>query len=94
MEYITFMHGNSDGKATEQEWNTFFELAGDSGLFRGGSAMGKRWTIGKDADVASDGLAGYMRFDADSVDNLVALLNKHPTVLHGGTIEICELPKT
>ncbi len=94
MEYITFMHGNSDSKATEQEWSAFFAQASDSGLFRGGSAMGKRWTIGKEAAVASEAIAGYMRFDADSLDDLMALLNNHPTLVHGGTIEICELPKT
>ena len=35
-----------------------------------------------------------MRFDADSLDALTDLLKCHPTVVHGGTIEICEMPKT
>ncbi len=94
MEYITFMHGNSDGKATPDEWNTFFELARDSGLFRGGSEIGERFTVGRDAPVVMSTVAGYMRFDADDLDELLALLQNHPTILHGGTIEVCELPKS
>ena len=95
MQYITFMHANTDRETTKGEWDTFFDLAQASGLFRGGSAMGKRWTIGKeDAPVLTDHIGGYMRFDSESVDDLLELLEKHPTVLRGGSIEICEMPKT
>ena len=95
MEYITFMHGDADSASTSDEWDRFFDLAKESGLFRGGSAIGKRWTIGdKEVPDITDHVGGYMRFDADSVDELTALLRLHPTVVHGGTIEVCELPKT
>ena len=47
--------------------------------------MGKRWTIGKQADTLSDGLAGFMRFDAESVNDLLELLEAHPTIRAGGT---------
>ena len=94
MEYITFMHGNAAREGTPEEWDAFFDHAKQSGLFRGGSAMGKRWTIGKEADTASDALAGYMRFDAESVDDLLELLQSHPVIAHGGSIEICEMLKT
>ena len=49
MEYITFMHKNKDSGATggtEDEWDRFLEVAKESGLFRGGSAIGQRTTIG------------------------------------------------
>ena len=95
MEYITFMHGNVDGPPTNDEWERFFELARRSGLFRGGSAIGARTTVGeKDVPSVVDHIEGYMRFDADSLDELRALLLQHPVVRNGGTIEICELPKT
>ena len=95
MEYITFMHGNTDSNPSNDEWDQFFELANGSGLFRGGSAIGKRLTIGeKDVPDTTEHVGGYMRFDADSPDDLTELLRRHPVVMHGGTIEICELPKT
>ena len=56
--------------------------------------MGKQWTIGKQADTLSAGPAGFMRFDAESVDDLLELLEAHPTIQSGGTIEICEILKT
>ena len=65
-----------------------------AGLFSGGSAMGKRWTIGKPADTLSDGLVGYMRFDAENIEDLLELLEDHPIIRGGGTIEICEIPKS
>ena len=79
------MHANAEGESTGEEWDEFFDRARQSGLFRGGSAMGKRWTIGKQADTLSDGLAGFMRFDAESVNDLLELLEAHPTIHAGGT---------
>ena len=95
MEYITFMHRNADTAATEEEWDRFFDAARESGMFQGGSAVGARSTIGeKDVPDVTEHIGGYMRFDADSMDGLTELLKQHPTVVHGGTVEICELPKT
>ena len=37
MEYIAFMHDNTDSSATASAWDAFFAMARDSGLFRGGS---------------------------------------------------------
>jgi hypothetical protein len=39
-------------------------------------------------------LAGYMRFDTDDKPRLLQLLAQHPVVVHGGTVELCELPKS
>jgi len=95
MGYITFMHGNVDREPTKEQWERFFEIARESGLFRGGSAMGKRSTVGeKDVPDVTATIGGYMRFDAEGLDELIRLLRQHPTVLCGGTIEICELTKT
>ena len=84
------MHKNKDSGApngTEAEWDRFFELAKESGFFQGGSGSGGVPDITEHID-------GYMRFAADSLDALTKLLKQHPTVVHGGTIEICEMPKT
>jgi hypothetical protein len=98
MEYITFMHKTKDPGATggtEEEWDRFIDVAKESGLFRGGSAIGQRMTIGNNGvpDI-TDHIGGYMRFDADNLDELTDLLKQHPTVVHGGTVEICEMPKS
>ena len=63
----------------------FFAVARESGVFQGGS--------GDVADI-TERIDGFMRFDADSLEALTDLLKRHPTVVHGGTIEICEMPKT
>ena len=89
-----FMHANTEVQGSEEEWNAFFARAQASGLFSGGSAMGKRWTVGKPADTLSDGLAGYMRFDAENIEDLLELLEAHPIIRGGGTIEICQMPKS
>ena len=92
------MHGNTDPGATsgeEEEWNRFFDLAKESGLFRGGSAIGQRTTIGNtEVPNITDNIGGFMRFDAENLDELTDLLKQHPTVVHGGIVEICEMPKS
>jgi hypothetical protein len=35
-----------------------------------------------------------MRFDSEDKEKLLALVNQHPVILHGGTVELCELPKS
>ena len=95
MEYITFMHNNVDTQPTKEEWDRFFETARESGVFRGGSAIGKRSTVGnKEVPDVTGHINGYMLFESATLDELTKILEHHPIVLHGGTVEICELPKT
>ena len=35
-----------------------------------------------------------MRFDAEDRAKLLELLKQHPVVLHGGSVELCEMPKS
>jgi len=98
MEYIIFIHKNENSGlpgGIEEEWDHFFAVARESAFFQGGSAIAQRTTIGS-GDVAdiTERIGGFMRFDADSLEALTDLLKRHPTVVHGGTIEICEMPKT
>lgn len=95
MEYIVFIHKNTDSETDSEQWDTFFNTARQSGLFKGGSAIGERYVVGsKSVTPITDSIEGYMRFDADSFQDLLALLNDHPVVLNGGTVEVCEMPKT
>ena len=93
MQYLLLIENNCS-EATADEWDAFFELANKSGFFRGGSAIGACEMIGgKASNLATEHLGGYMRFDANDRDALLALLEKHPVALRGGTLHLCDLPR-
>ena len=95
MEYIVFIHNNSVSESTEEQWNAFFSIANESGLFKGGSEIRNRFQIGKkNVRPITDSVGGYMRFDSESKEALIELLNKIPGVENGGTIEVCEMPRS
>ena len=39
-------------------------------------------------------IGGHMRFNAHDLEEILTLLHSHPVVVNGGTVEVCELPKT
>lgn len=94
-QYLLLIHGNEKTPSTGDEWERFFAAARQSGLFQGGSEVGTREVLG-DTNSAkpSDHIVGYMRFDAGDKQQLLDLLKRHPVVLHGGSVELCELPKS
>lgn len=95
MQYIALIHKNADTRPTSAEWEHFFEVAGRTGLFQGGSEIGSRQTIGgKPVPDTSREVGGYMRFDSENLDQLLELLDQHPVVKHGGTIELFTMPKS
>ncbi len=95
MQYIALIHINTDTNPSSDEWNHFFRIAGKTGMFQGGSAIGARILVGhKDVVDTTEQIGGYMRFDAEEIDSLLKLLEEHPVIKHGGTIELCELPET
>jgi len=92
-QYLLLIHGNEKTATTAEEWGRFFAAARASGMFSGGSEVGAKEVIGDPAPGQASGhIAGYMRFDTPDKPALLALLQQHPVVLHGGTIELCELP--
>ncbi|GHC11122.1 hypothetical protein [Cerasicoccus arenae] len=93
-QYILFIHGNAKTQSTAEEWETFFCAARASGLFNGGSAIGERCMLGEPSAPSSDHIVGYMRFDAENKQQIVDLLKQHPVLVHGGSAELCEMPKT
>jgi hypothetical protein len=95
MQYLLLIHRNTDTQPSTEEWNAFFARAQASGWFRGGSEIGRRELIGaSDRSHETDHVAGFMRFDADDRDALLGLLRTHPVVIHRGTIELCDMPKS
>lgn len=95
MEYILFIHYNTDKPPTAAQWEAFFAAAQQSGLFLGGSEIAGAVQIGsKGVRATTDSVAGFMRFEAEEVSQLQQLLALHPVYLQGGTLELCEMPKT
>ncbi len=94
-QYILLIQNNATTEATPTEWSRFIETASASGFFKGGSAIGERTVLGnRDSARSTEHVAGFMRFDADDRAALLKLLDQHPVVLHGGSVELCELPKS
>jgi hypothetical protein len=92
-QYLVLIHSNAKSLATPEEWDQFFAAARQSGLFQGGSEVGKREVLGDTESAQSSAhIVGYMRFDADDKQQLLDLLKRHPVVLHGGSVDLCELP--
>lgn len=92
-QYLLLIHDNAEGLATSEQWDAFFEAARNSGIFRGGSEIGEREIVGQfHEEKSSAHLVGYMRFDAEEKEQVLALLKLHPVVIHGGTTELCVMP--
>jgi hypothetical protein len=94
-QYIVLIQSSFTSVPTAHEWDAFLATANQSGLFKGGSQIGNRWVVG-DAHSAesTDHIVGYMRFDADDKQQLLDLLKRHPVVVHGGSVELCEMPES
>jgi len=95
MQYLLLIHGNARSTPSAQEWTAFFARAEASGMFQGGSAIGNKQLIGSTLSASrSDHIAGFMRFDSEDRQRVLDLLDEHPVVTHGGTVELCEMPRT
>jgi hypothetical protein len=94
MEYIVFIHNNTDNDTKDEQWHSFFSLATDSGVFQGGSEIYNSEAIGKKSiPNITKNIDGFMRFETDDKDKLLLLLKKHPVIIEGGSLEVCEMPK-
>ena len=94
-QYLLLIQNNAKTQATPGEWDRFFNTARASGTFEGGSALGDRVLVGDTQSALSTRhIAGYMRFDSDDRGEILELLKQHPVGLHGGSVELCEMPTT
>ena len=94
-QYIAFIYNNAQKPTTQKQWDTFFIAANKSGLFTGGSEIEKGVQIGaKTQQLISDTIVGQLRFEVRDIKQLHELLALHPVLIEGGTLELCEMPKT
>lgn len=95
MQYLALIHKNTDCTPTADEWDHFITVAVESGMFHGGSEIGLRHLIGqKEVADTTASVGGFMRFDSGDPEALLTLLQDHPVVMHGGSIELCEMPRS
>jgi hypothetical protein len=95
MEYILFIHNNADSTVTNEQWASFINTAKQSGLFLGGSEISNQIQLGKKSvNRITDNIGGFMRFEADNEHVVLELLEEHPVFKQGGSLELCEMPKS
>ena len=93
-EYILLMHDDAIGD--EADWEPYLRRLKQGGVFEGGSAIGEGFCTRKHGDPGSvtAHLTGYIRVNAESIDEARLLLAGNPHFEAGGTVEIRELPRT
>jgi len=95
IEYILFIHKNTQSMASDSDWKQFIDQAIASGFFRGGSEIANSTQVGdKPLAKITDTIGGFMRFETQDKTALLDVLSQHPVVRHGGTVELCEMPKS
>lgn len=96
MEYLAIIYNNSETPTTEKQWEAFFKVAHQSGIFRGGSEIGlERIIVGKKISTGlPQSIGGYMKFESEHLSDLVELLKTHPVIINGGSIELLDLPES
>jgi hypothetical protein len=98
-DYILFMHDDAQETPpadTEAAWGGYLEALNKSGQFLGGSALGGGKCFGKSGATReiTDHITGYIRVQADSIDDARRFLEGNPVFEAGGTVEIRELPRS
>ena len=89
-EFMVLMKGS--GGSSEQ-WSTYIETLNASGAFRGGSELGNGRSIGGDpTDLCT--VSGFMRFDANSIEAVIELMQGNPLLSSGGVLEVMQLLET
>ena len=95
MQYLLLIHNDATSRTPTEKWTALFARAQASGMFRGGSEVGRRELLGSGKTTSLTAhIVGFMRFDAEDKEALLDLLQSHPVVVHGGTVELCEMPKS
>jgi hypothetical protein len=96
-DYIFFMHNDAKPGAaanSDAAWEAYFIMLQQSGRFAGGSSIGSGECVRADgqAKAVSEHLVGYIRVQADSIEEAKLLLVGNPILDAGGTIEVRALP--
>jgi len=85
-DYVMLMMGS----ASDGDWDTYIESLVDSGTFRGGSSLGNGISVSKGRSDGTCEITGFMRFSADSIEEVRKLIVGNPLYEAGGRIELLE----
>ncbi|HWU77578.1 MAG TPA: hypothetical protein VN043_13830 [Rhodanobacter sp.] len=95
-DYLLLTHRLPPGaSAAPDAWPSYLARLRGTGHFSGGSAIGEGLCVSR-SGVTSDTtshLTGYIRVSANSIDEACGLLEGHPVIDAGGTVEVRELPR-
>lgn len=75
-----------EGEKATADWLGWFDKVGDK-VVETGNAFGSSFTVG---NAAASGVSGYTAISADSVETAKTLLDGHPHLSSGGSIEVHE----
>lgn len=96
-DYVIFMHDDTQTPmdTAAPAWDSYFAMLRASGRFCGGSAIGAGVCVHRasQARAVTPHLSGYIRVQAESIDDAKKLLLGNPVLNAGGTVEIRELPR-
>ena len=85
-EYVMLMKGS----AASGDWDDYIEKLVSSGKLRGGSSLGNGVSVAKGKVDGGCEVTGYMRFSAESIEEVQELITGNPLYEAGGSIELLE----
>ena len=85
-EYVMLMKGS----AGSEDWDDYIEKLVSSGKFTGGSSLGNGVSVAKGKVDGRCEVTGYMRFSAESIEEVQELITGNPLYEAGGSIELLE----
>ena len=92
-EFMMLMKSSGHG-GNAADWEQYIETLSESGLFRGGSAFGNGICTNQQDKGGQCVVSGYMRFEAVSIERVLALVPGNPVYESGGDVEVLEVLKT
>jgi hypothetical protein len=97
-DFILLMHDDvppNEAANTGEAWTSYLRRLRESGRFSGGSSIGAGKCFAKVASPKpiTAHLSGYLRVQAESLEEASKLLTGNPVFEAGGTVEIRELPR-
>ncbi len=95
-DYIMLMHNDVADDTSVLAWAPYLEKLRSAGLLQGGSAIGSGFCMRRGGAIPpiTDHIAGFIKIEAQDLDEVRSLLTGNPVYEAGGTIEIRELPRT
>ena len=75
----------------DTDWAQYIDSLTKTELFRGGSALGAGFCMIQTSQHTECTVSGFMRFEADSIEQILALIHGNPVYEAGGEVEVLEL---